>query len=239
VALVTGGSRGIGGAVCTRLARHGADVALTYRTSGDRAKDVVGAIESVGRRGLDIRADAADAAAVVAAVDRTVAELGRLDVLVNNAGNYPFGPLEDVSLGEVDQTLAIHVRAAFLAAQAASRHMDGGGRIVTIGSSLAHKVTYPGVTLYAMSKAALVGLTKGLAHDLGGRGITANLVAPGSTDTDMNPADGPEADLERELMPLGRYARPGDVAAAVAFLAGAEASNITGATLAVDGGATA
>jgi len=141
-----------------------------------------------------------------------------------------------VTLEEVDRTLAIHVRAAFLASQAAARHMGAGGRIISIGSCFADRVPYPGVTLYAMSKSALVGLTRGLARDLGPRGITANVVHPGSTDTDMNPADGPDADVERGLMAVGRYARPEEIAAMVAHLAGEGGAFVTGAMIAVDGG---
>jgi 3-oxoacyl-[acyl-carrier protein] reductase len=236
VALVTGGSRGIGASIARHLAADGADVALTYLHADDRAADVVSDIERSGRRGLALEADGADPAAVTGAVERTVAELGRLDILVNNAGVFPSGPLEEVTLEEVDRTLAIHTRGPFLAAQAAARHMGSGGRIITIGSCFVERVPYPGLSLYAMSKAALTGMTKGLARDLGERGITATLVHPGSTDTDMNPADAPEADLEREYIALGRYAEPGDIAATVAHLAGDAGRYVTGAAIAVDGG---
>ncbi|HEY8545060.1 MAG TPA: SDR family oxidoreductase [Acidimicrobiales bacterium] len=239
VALVTGGSRGIGAAIGRRLARDGADVAFTYVQAGAKADEVVAAVQREGRRAVALRADAADPDAVVAAVDDTVARLGRLDVLVNNAGIFPYGPLEEVTREEVDTTLAVHVRAVFLASQAAARHMGEGGRIVSIGSNIAEKVPFPGVSLYAMSKAALVGLTKGLAHDLAGRAITVNLVAPGSTDTDMNPAEAPAAKEELALIPLGRYLHPDEIAAAVAFLAGPGAAGITGTTLVVDGGTVA
>ncbi len=236
MALVTGGSRGIGAAIAKRLAREGANVALTYLSAADRAKAVVAEIEAEGRRGLAIQADGADPGAVVDAVERTVAELGRIDILVNNAGIFPNGPLEDVSLEEVDQTLAVHVRAVFVASQAAARHMGDGGRIISIGSCFAERVPYPGVSLYAMSKSALIGLTKGLARDLGERGITANLVHPGSTDTEMNPADAPEADAERDYIALGHYGSTEDIAATIAHLAGEGGGYITGASIAVDGG---
>ena len=236
VALVTGGSRGIGAAIAKRLARGGADVALTYVSAADRARAVVAEIEATGRRGLALVADSAHWDAVIGAVERTVDTFGRLDILVNNAGIFPNGPIENVTLAEVDRTLAVHVRAAFLAAQAAARHMNTGGRIISIGSCFAERVPYPGVTLYAMSKAALIGLTKGLARDLGPRGITVNVVHPGSTDTDMNPAHGAHADLERSLMAVRHYGSPEDIAAMVAHLAGEGGRFITGAAIAVDGG---
>ncbi|MGH3239081.1 MAG: SDR family NAD(P)-dependent oxidoreductase, partial [Spirillospora sp.] len=175
-------------------------------------------------------------AAAAGAVDRAAAELGRLDILVNNAGIAPYGPLEDVTAAELDLTLALHVRAAFVASQAAARHLGPGGRIVNIGSSLAERVPYPGWTLYAMSKSALTGLTRGLARDLGPRGITANVVQPGSTDTEMNPADSPDAEFERGFAALGRYGRAEEIAAMVAHLAGPGGDYVTGAAIAVDGG---
>jgi 3-oxoacyl-[acyl-carrier protein] reductase len=236
VALVTGGSRGLGAAIAVALANEGADVAVTYVSAPEKAQAVVARIEAAGRRGLAVRADSARAEDVIAAVERTAAELGRLDVLVNNAGIAVLGPLEEVALEDVDRTIAIHVRAAFVAAQAAARHMGEGGRIVSIGSCLAERVPHGGATLYSMSKAALSGLTKGLARDLGPRGITANLIHPGPIDTDMNPADGPHADDERALTALGRYGEAEDIAAMVVHLAGRSGRNITGAAFAVDGG---
>jgi 3-oxoacyl-[acyl-carrier protein] reductase len=239
VALVTGGSRGIGAAIATRLAELGSDVAITYAQSKARADEVVDTIKAHGRRGLAIKADSAAADEVVGAVGRAIDEFGRLDVLVNNAGIFPFGPIDDVSLEEIDRALGIHARAVYLASQAAVRHMTDGGRIISIGSNLAERVPFSGVTLYSMSKSALIGFTKGLARDLGGRGITVNLVQPGSTDTDMNPADGPTADGQRALSALGHYADPTDIANTVGFLSGAGARNITGAVLTVDGGTNA
>jgi 3-oxoacyl-[acyl-carrier protein] reductase len=239
VALVTGGSRGIGAAIAARLAELGSDVAITYGQSKERADEVVETIKSHGRRGLAIQADSAAADEVPAAVGRVVEELGRLDVLVNNAGIFPFGPIDDVSIEEVDRTLGIHARAVYLASQAAVRHMSDGARIISIGSNLAERVPFPGLTLYSMSKSALIGFTRGLARDLGDRGITVNLVQPGSTNTDMNPADGPTADDQRALSALGRYGDPTDIAEMVAFLSGPGGRSITGSVLTVDGGTNA
>ncbi|MDH6137727.1 3-oxoacyl-[acyl-carrier protein] reductase [Kitasatospora sp. MAA4] len=229
VALVTGGSRGIGEAVALRLAEDGADVALTYQHSSERAAEVVERIKALGRRPWAVRADSADAAAVREAVDQAVAEFGRLDVLVNNAGIGVLGPVEELSLEDVDRVLSVNVRAPFLASQAALRHMAAGGRIITIGSCIAERVAFPGGSLYAMSKTALTGLTKALARELGPRGITANLIHPGPIDTDMNPADGLAADMQRELTALSRFGQASDVA-------GDGGRYVTGASIAVDGG---
>ncbi|RPE79764.1 SDR family NAD(P)-dependent oxidoreductase [Vulcaniibacterium tengchongense] len=239
VALVTGGSRGIGAAIARKLAEDGADVALTYVNSEAQAQRVAAAVQAHGRRGLALRADSADPDAVAAAVERTVAELGRLDILVNNAGIFAYGPYEDVGRGDFERMIAINVQAPFVAAQAASRHLREGGRIITIGSCLGERVGAPGMTLYALSKFAVVGLSKGLAQDLGPRGITANVVQPGPIDTDMNPADGEGAEHQRRGLPLGRYGEPEDVAAMVAHLAGPGGRYVTGAVLSVDGGFSA
>lgn len=239
VALVTGGSRGIGAAIARRLARDGADVALTYARSADRANAVVADIEAAGRRGLAIMADNIDAGAVEVAVEATVAAFGRIDVLVNNAGILVAGPLEALTLQDFDETVAVNVRAVFAASRAAAARMSEGGRIVSIGSNLSQRVPGPGISLYALSKAALIGLTRGMARDLGPRGITANIVHPGSTDTDMNPATGPLADGQRGLMAIPRFAEAEDVAGLVAWLASAESRSVTGAELTIDGGANA
>ncbi|GGS82143.1 3-oxoacyl-ACP reductase [Streptomyces cinerochromogenes] len=235
-ALVTGGSRGIGAATARRLAREGADVAVTYVHGKDAADDVVRDIEAMGRRAVALRADSADAAEAAGAVRRAAEELGGLDVLVGNAAMGVMAPLESLSLADVDRLLAVNVRGVFLAAQAAAALMGSGGRIITVGSCVAARVPGPGATLYAMSKSAVVGLTKALARELAGRGITANVVHPGPTDTDMNPADGPYASDQAAMTALGRYGTAEEVASTVAFLAGPEAAYVTGAEFSVDGG---
>jgi 3-oxoacyl-[acyl-carrier protein] reductase len=240
-ALVTGGSRGIGAAIAARLAEEGADVALTYVAAEEAAGTVLRAIEAAGARGEAIRADAADPAAVRAAVDRAAAAFGRLDILVNNAGVLVFGPVDELALEGIERTWAVNVRAVIVGVQAAVPHMarGGGGRVITIGSCNADRMPVPGGAVYAMSKAALVGLTKGLARDLGPRGITVNNVQPGPIDTDMNPAAGPFADTMRGFMALPAYGTGADVAAMVAYLAGPGAGFVTGASLTVDGGYSA
>ncbi|MFI0713855.1 3-oxoacyl-ACP reductase family protein [Streptomyces inhibens] len=236
VALVTGGSRGIGAATALRLAADGAAVALTYRSRPDSADQVVKEIERAGGRAWAVRADSGEAEEVWASVAGTVERFGRLDILVNNAGVGVLGPFEGISLDDVDRVLRTNVRAPFLAAQAAAAHLTEGGRIISIGSCMAERVAFPGGTLYATSKAALTGLTKTLARELGPRGITANLVHPGPIDTDMNPADGESAELQAGLTALGAYGQASDVAATVAHLAGDGGRYITGASIAVDGG---
>jgi NAD(P)-dependent dehydrogenase (short-subunit alcohol dehydrogenase family) len=238
VALVTGGSRGIGAAIAKRLAQDGADVALTYARSADKALAVVAEIEAAGRHGLAIPADNTDAAAIEAAVEKTTATFGRLDILVSNAGIFYALPIDELSLEQFDETIAVNLRAAFVASKAAAARMGEGGRIIAIGSNLAERVPDAGLCIYSASKAALIGLTKGLARDLGPRGITVNVVHPGSTDTDMNPAAGPHAEAQRGLMAIARFAEPGDVAGLVAWLASPKARSVTGAGLTIDGGAS-
>ncbi|MFB9388633.1 SDR family NAD(P)-dependent oxidoreductase [Streptomyces coeruleoprunus] len=239
VALVTGGSRGIGAAVALRLAEEGADVVVTYEKGAERAAEVVDAIKARGGRALAVQADCAVPEALTAAVDAAVATFGGLDILVNNAAVFLVGPLGDLGRADIDRTLAVNVRAPLLAAQAAVRHMGHGGRVITIGSNVADRAPFPGLSLYAMSKTALAGMTKALARELGPRGITVNLVHPGPTDTDANPADGPNAEAIAGLTALGRYAEPAEIAATIAHLAGPDAQYVTGASIHVDGGFTA
>lgn len=239
-ALVTGASRGIGAAIALALADKGADVAITFEHSADKAAGVVGEIRQKGRNAVSIQADSADPTAVLRAVEEAVSSLGGLDILVNNAGIARYSNVGDEdSLSDLDAMLNVNVRSTVVASGAAMRHLGDGGRIVTIGSFLAERVPFPGVTLYAMTKSALLAFTKGLAHDLGSRAITVNLVQPGPTDTDLNPADGDGADGLRALTALGHYGERQDIASTVAFLASPAAKFITGTVLNVDGGIAA
>ncbi|KUL50941.1 MULTISPECIES: SDR family oxidoreductase [unclassified Streptomyces] len=235
-ALVTGGSRGMGAAIALRLAQEGADVAITYVQNESAADEVVAKIRAMGQRALAIRADAADAGDAAGAVDRAADDLGGLDILVNNAGIGVLGPIGDLTLADLDRVLAVNVRGVFLASQTAAARLRDGGRIITVGSCMAQRVPGPGGTLYATSKAALVGLNKALARELGGRRITANLVQPGPIDTDMNPAGGPFAEGQSAMTALGRFGSADEVASLVGYLAGDDAAYVTGTELSVDGG---
>jgi 3-oxoacyl-[acyl-carrier protein] reductase len=238
-ALVTGGGRGIGAGIAKRLAQEGADVALTYVSRPEQAQETVKAAEAFGVKSIAIEADSADAGAVISAVDRAAVEFGGLDILVNNAGIAMFTSLDDFSLADFDRMLAINLRAVFVATQAAAKHMSSGGRVIMIGSCNADRMPWGIGAVYSMTKAGLVGLTKGLSRELGPRGITVNNVQPGPIDTDLNPAQGDFADSIRAMMALPRYGSVEEVAAMVAYLAGSEAGFVTGASLTIDGGFTA
>lgn len=239
IAFVQGGSRGIGAAIVKRLARDGAAVAFTYVSSPDKANEVVYAIQQSGGRALAIKADSSDAAAVKQSIDQAAATFGGIDILVNNAGVLALGPIEDFKLEDFDRTVAVNVRSVFVATQEAIRHMGKSGRIITIGSTNADRMPFQGGAAYAMSKSAIVGLTKGLARDLGPRGITVNNVQPGPVDTDMNPDNSDFAESLKGLMAVGRYGKAEEIAGFVAYLAGPEAAYITGASLTIDGGFSA
>ncbi len=233
VALVTGGSRGIGEGIVRRLASDGAAVAFTYSSSEEKAKQLAGEIKDAGGNVLPIKADSASAEDVRAAVDQVAKELGELDIFVNNAGILIQGGVDRYSLEDFDRMLAINVRAAFVGIQAASEHMKGGGRIILIGSITAVRTAFPGSSVYSMTKAALTGLVRGAAIDLAPRAITVNNVQPGPTATDMS---APHAELAKTLIPLGRMADVSEIAGLVSYLASDEAGFITGASLTIDGG---
>jgi 3-oxoacyl-[acyl-carrier protein] reductase len=239
IALVTGGSRGIGAAIAKRLASDGASVAITYAKDAGSASAVVKAIEGAGGKAVAIQADAADSAAVRDAVEKTVATLGRLDVLVNNAGTAIPKKFEDATQEELDRVIDINVRGTFVATQAALKHMNNGGRIIMIGSCVGERMMTPGLASYSATKGAVKMFTQGLSREVGDRGITVNNVQPGPIDTDLNPAAGEWATPQVANTALGRYGTVDEVAALVAFVAGPESSYITGANLTVDGGTNA
>ncbi|TJZ74201.1 SDR family oxidoreductase [Chitiniphilus eburneus] len=236
IAFITGGSRGIGAAIVRRLARDGAAVAFTYQNSAPQAQALVAEIETTGGKAFAIQADAADAAALTRAIDDAARHFGRIDILVNNAGVAVLGAVDAIALADFDRTLAVNVRAVFVASQAVLPHMGQGGRIINISSCNAERVPFTGAAVYAMSKSALLGLVQGMARDLGPRGITVNNVQPGPTNTDMNPESGDFAKLMHDLMALPRHAHPDEIAGMVAYLASAEAAFVTGASLTIDGG---
>ena len=235
-ALVTGGGRGIGAAIARRLAAEGARVALTFHASAEPAAALVREIADAGGEAVALAADMADPQAVRVVVAETAQRFGRLDILVNNAGMGVAASIEDAAMADFEACVAINFTAVFVAIQEAARRMTAGGRIITIGSVNGDRIPYQGGAIYAATKAAVAGLTRGAARDLGPRGISVNVVQPGPIDTDMNPADSPWADAGRAATVLGRYGATTDVASLVAYLASDEAGFITGASLNVDGG---
>jgi 3-oxoacyl-[acyl-carrier protein] reductase len=239
IALITGGSRGIGAAIAKRLAADGANVAITYTKGAEAAASVVNEIERAGGKAIAIQADAADADASKAAVEKTVATFGRLDVLVNNAGTAIPKRFEETTLEELDRVIDINVRGTFVATQAALKHMKNGGRIIMIGSCVGERAMTPGLVPYSATKGAVKMFTQGLSREVGNRGITVNNIQPGPIDTDLNPAAGDWAAPQKAATALDRYGSVDEVAALVAFVAGPEASYITGANLTVDGGTNA
>ena len=238
-ALVTGGSRGIGAEIVRRLAADGAAVAFTYSSSAADADKLVADVVAAGGKAVAIQADAADRDQIAAAVERTVADLGGLDILVNNAGTAHLGPIDDFPADQFDRLVAINIGGVYFAIRSAIKHLGKGSRIINIGSINADRVPGPGISVYAMTKGAVSSLNRGLARELGPRGITVNNVQPGPINTDMNPDSGDFAESLKEVLALGHYGHVSDVAALVSFLAGPESGYITGANLNVDGGFTA
>ena len=239
VALVTGGSRGLGAAIAKRLAHDGAAVALTYTSSPQKADEVVLAIEAAGGKALALAADSADVEAVKHAVAETVNTLGRLDILVNNAGVGAFAPIDQFSIDEFDRLVAVNIKGVFVATQEAIRHIGEGGRIIMIGSVSSDSTPFAGISVYALTKGAVASFTRGLARDLAPRGITVNNIQPGPIETDMNPAEGDFADGLKKITALGRYGQSDEVAGLVSYIASPEAAFVTGANLKIDGGITA
>jgi 3-oxoacyl-[acyl-carrier protein] reductase len=239
VALITGGSRGIGAAIAKRLAADGASVAITYAKDASAASAVVKAIEGAGGKAVSIQAEATDPKAVVSAVEKTVSTFGRLDVLVNNAGTAIPKAFEETTLEEMDRMFNINIRGVMVATQAALKHMKSGGRIITIGSCVGERMMTPGLVAYSATKGAVKMFTQGLSREVGSRGITVNNVQPGPIDTDLNPAAGDWAAPQRAATALGRYGTVDEVAALVSFVASPESAYITGANLTIDGGTNA
>lgn len=239
VALVTGGSRGIGAAIAKRLAADGAKVAITFTKGADAATSVVKAIEQAGGKALAIQADGTDAAAVKNAVEKTVSAFGSIDILVNNAGTAIPKTFEETTLADIDQMFNLNVRGVLVATKAALQHMKTGGRIITIGSCVGERMMTPGLVAYSATKGAVKMFTQGLSREVGKRGITVNNVQPGPIDTDLNPASGDWATPQVAMTGLGRYGKADEVASLVSFVASPEAAYITGANLTIDGGTNA
>jgi 3-oxoacyl-[acyl-carrier protein] reductase len=239
VALVTGGSRGIGAAIAKRLAADGASVAITYATDVEGASHVVRAIEQNGGKALAIQANSADAKADENAVNQTISTFGGLDVLVNNAGTAIPKRFEETTLEELEHVIDVNIRGTFIVTKEALKHMKSGGRIIMIGSCVGERVMTPGLVPYSATKGAIKMFTQGLAREVGGRGLTVNNIQPGPIDTELNPAAGDWAVPQKAATALDRYGTVEEVAALVAFIAGPESSYITGANLTVDGGTNA
>ncbi|NHO32719.1 SDR family NAD(P)-dependent oxidoreductase [Acetobacter fallax] len=239
VAIITGGSRGIGAAIAKRLAKDGFDIAITYARNAEAARHVTSAIDALGRKALAIQSDSGNVTDNADLVKKVVDAFGRLDVLVCNAGAYPYGGPDTITIEDISRTLDLNMRGVMVESVCAARAMQKGGRIILIGSAFGERVPLPGISIYSATKAGLVGFAKGLSRDLGPKGITVNVVQPGPIDTEMNPADGPAGDALRAVLAIPKYGEAADVADLVSFLASDSTSYITGTALSVDGGLTA
>jgi 3-oxoacyl-[acyl-carrier protein] reductase len=238
IALVTGGSRGIGAAIAKRLGADGAAVAITYAASKAAADRVISEIAAAGSDGMAIQADAAKPEEAAGAVHQVVERFGGLDILVHNAGVANLAPLTESDFSDYRRQFAVNVDGVFAGTRAAADHIRDGGRIIVMGSVNAHSMPVAGGAIYGATKAAVAALARGWARDLGPRNILVNVIQPGPVDTDMNPAEGDFADILRAMTALGRYARAEEIANLAAFLASDQASYITGATIDIDGGMT-
>ncbi len=236
VAIITGGSRGIGAAIAQALAKDGYDIAISYSSSAGAAEDVAQKVRALGRKALTIKANGASVEGNREVIAETIIAFGRIDALVCNAGTYPYGPIDEMTVAQIENILNLNVRAVMVETMEAVKHMKEGGRIIYIGSAFGARAPFPGISLYAATKAALRGFAKGVARDLGSRGITANVIEPGPIHTDMNPEDGEAAALISSFVATGTYGTVDDIASMAAFLASPKASYITGAALPVDGG---
>ncbi|MBV1837160.1 SDR family NAD(P)-dependent oxidoreductase [Acetobacter estunensis] len=239
VAIITGGSRGIGAAIAERLAKDGFNIAITYARNAEAAKRVTDMAEKLGRRAIAIRSDGGNIEDNSSLVGKVVDALGRVDVLVCNAGAYPYGGPDTMTREDIVKTLDLNMRGVMIEAVEAARVMKSGGRIILMGSAFGERVPVPGISIYAATKAGLVGFAKGLARDLGPKDITVNVIQPGPIDTDLNPEDGAAADALRAVLAIPRYGKVADIASFTGFLASPQSSYITGAALSVDGGLTA
>ncbi|GBR09288.1 SDR family NAD(P)-dependent oxidoreductase [Acetobacter oeni] len=239
VAIVTGGSRGIGAAIAEKLATDGFDIAITYARNAEAARNIVSKIEAAGRKALAVQSDSGNVTDNAALVQKVVDKFGRLDALVCNAGAYPYGGPDTITTEDISRTLDLNMRGVMVESIHAARAMQSGGRIILIGSAFGERVPMPGISIYSATKAGLVGFAKGLSRDLGPKGITVNVVQPGPIDTELNPADGPAGDALRSVLAIPKYGEVADVADLVSFLASDRSSYITGAALSVDGGLTA
>lgn len=236
IAFVQGGSRGIGAAIVSKLAEQGATVAFTYANSDQAANRLVDELSANGLKVIAIKADSSSSQEIIDAINKIVAEFGKIDILVNNVGIFIMNKIQDVTLEEIEKIMAVNIKSVIIASHEVAQHMPDYGRIINIGSINAERVPSAGLTLYSMTKSAIKGLTKGMARDLGERFITVNNIQPGPVDTDMNPADGEMASSLIDIMAIKRYGYKNEIAALVSWLCSEDASYITGANINVDGG---